>query len=546
MNQYHWWQKGIIYQIYPRSFQDSYGDGVGDLPGIIQRLDYIKSLNVETIWISPIYPSPMHDFGYDVADYTNIHPMFGTMQDFDRLLVEIHRRDMKLILDLVPNHTSDEHPWFIESRSSRANPKRDWYIWRDPAPDGGPPNNWLSVFGGPAWTYDEKTGQYYLHQFVKQQPELNYRNPDVLPAMLEVMRFWLDKGVDGFRVDVIWFMVKDAEFRDEPPNPDWDGVWPYQKLKHIYTQNQPGVHDIIRKMRAVLAEYGDRLMVGEIVLPLEELMRYYGKNNDECHLPFNFQLVFTIEDHQPWVWQAQTARQFVERYEAALPAGAWPNWVLGNHDFPRVATRVGRDQARVANMLLLTLRGTPTTYYGEEIGMENVQIPPEFVQDPPAVNMPEIAEVIGRDPVRTPMQWADSANAGFATEGVTPWLPLADDYLERNVAKQERDSTSMLNLYRALTSLRRTEPALNVGDYASVEAGVDDVFAYLRTALRADRFLVVLNFGGDTHSLNLSQVAPKAVIAVASGMVRSGEVDLSKLVLGPDEGLVLRLPGLGL
>jgi alpha-glucosidase len=544
-NEHLWWQKGIIYQIYPRSYQDSNGDGIGDLPGIIQRLDYIQSLNADAVWLSPIYPSPMHDFGYDVADYTGIHPMFGSMADFDRLLIETHRRGMKLILDLVPNHTSDEHPWFIESRSSRENPKRDWYIWRDPAPDGGPPNNWLSHFGGPAWTFDKGTGQYYLHQFVKQQPELNYRHPEVLPAMLDVMRFWLAKGVDGFRIDVIWLMLKDDQFRDEPPNPAWDGVKPFNKLRHIYVENLPGVHDIIRQMRSVLDEYRERMMVGEIYLPNEELVKYYGQNHDECHLPFNFQLI-NLD------WNAQTIRRAVDAYESVLPLGGWPNWVMGNHDQHRIATRVGAAQARVANMLLLTLRGTPTTYYGEEIGMENVSIPPEFVQDPPAVNQPEIAHIVGRDPERTPMQWDSSPNAGFAAEAVATWLPVAEDYAKRNVARQDEDPTSMLALYRALTRLRRAEPALHVGDYASVEAGVDDVFAYLRTYLHraadavqvasgAARFLILLNFGSAAHTLNLSHVAPTAHIAVATDMVRHGLVDLAKLSLAPNEGLVLRL-----
>ncbi len=544
-NSYLWWQKGVIYQIYPRSFQDSNGDGIGDLMGIIQRLDYLQSLNVDAIWVSPIYPSPMHDFGYDVADYTGIHPIFGTMADVDRLLSEVHRRGMKLILDLVPNHTSDEHPWFVESRSSRDNPKRDWYIWRNPAPDGGPPNNWLSFFGGPAWTFDEKTGQYYLHQFVKQQPELNYRHPEVLPAMLDIMRFWLDKGVDGFRVDVIWLMLKDDQFRDEPPNPDWDGVVPFMKLQHIYTQNLPGVHDLIRQMRRVMDEYDERLMVGEIYLPNQELMKYYGQNYDECHLPFNFQLI-NLSDRM--TWKAQTVRQMVDAYEAALPQEGWPNWVLGNHDRHRVATRVGPAQARVANMLLLTLRGTPTTYYGEEIGMENVPIPPESIQDPPAVNQPELAHLIGRDPERTPMQWDDGPNAGFAPAGVETWLPLAPDYTERNVAGQETDPTSMLNLYRALTNLRRSEPALSVGDYTSVSApqrgesrGADDIFAYLRSVPNSDRFLIVLNFGSKSHTLDLSHVAPQATIAVATDMIRSGPVDLSNLSCRPDEGLILRL-----
>ncbi len=533
---YLWWQTGIIYQIYPRSYQDSNDDGIGDLNGIRQRLGYLQDLGITAIWLSPIYPSPMHDFGYDVADYTGIHPMFGDMADFDMLLAETHERGMKLMLDLVPNHTSDEHAWFQESRSSRDNPKRDWYIWRDPAPDGGPPNNWLSFFGGPAWTFDETTGQYYLHQFVTQQPELNYRHPDVMPAMLNNLRFWLDKGVDGFRVDVIWLMLKDEQLRDEPANPDWDGVEPFGSLQHIYTQNTPGIHDLVRQMRAVLDEYDERMMVGEIYLPYEELMTYYGRSLDECHLPFNFHLI-----HCPW--DAQKIRALVEKYEAALPPGAWPNWVLGNHDQPRLASRVGPEQARIANMLLLTLRGTPTTYYGEEIGMENVVIPPEFIQDPPAVNQPEIAHIVGRDPERTPMQWDASANAGFTSAGITPWLPLADDYQERNVARQLDDPISMLNLYRALAKLRREEPALSVGAYATVSLRQEaaDIFAYQRTHAGSDSFLIVLNFGGRDHSLNLSHIAAQASIAVATGRQRTGRVDLENLALNANEGIVLRL-----
>ncbi len=539
MKQFSWWQKGIIYQIYPRSYQDSNGDGIGDLAGIHQRLDYIQSLNVDAVWLSPIYPSPMHDFGYDVADYCGVNPIFGSMDDLDALLEDIHARGLKLILDLVPNHSSDEHRWFVESRSSRDNPKRDWYIWRDPAPDGGPPNNWVSFFGGPAWTYDERTGQYYLHQFVKQQPELNYRHPEVLPAMLDNMRFWLDKGVDGFRVDVIWLMLKDEQLRDEPLNPDWDGTHPIGKLQHIYTQNLPGVHDLIKEMRSVLDEYDDRMMVGEIYLPNEDLVKYYGARRadgsfDECHLPFNFQLL-SVD------WDAQTVRDAVDAYEAALPQGAWPNWVLGNHDRHRVASRLGQAQARVANMLLMTLRGTPTNYYGEEIGMENVPIPPEFIQDPPAVNQPEIAHIVGRDPERTPMQWDTSPHAGFAVAGVVPWLPLAGDYQTRNVQQQEEDPASMLSLYRALTGLRRSEPALAVGDYASVDTGAADVFAYRRTAPGADSFLIVLNFGEQPHTLNLSGIAAQAALVVATGMSRSGTTPLAKLELGANEGLVFRL-----
>ena len=537
---YTWWQKGIIYQIYPRSFQDSNGDGIGDLPGIIRRLDYVADLGVDAVWLSPIYPSPMHDFGYDVADYCDIHPIFGTLDDFDRLLAETHRRGMKLILDLVPNHTSDEHAWFVESSSSRDNPKRDWYIWRDPTPDGGPPNNWLSFFGGPAWTLDEITGQYYLHQFVKQQPELNYRNPDVMAAMLDSMRFWLHQGLDGFRVDVIWLMLKDDQFRDNPPNPNWDGNVPWAQFIPVHTQNLPGVHDLIKQMRAVLDEYDDRMMVGEIYLPTEQLVTYYGQNLDECHLPFNFQLIVD-ENFSSRRWQATDIRRMVDAYEAALPPGGWPNWVLGNHDQHRLASRLGQAQSRVAQMLLLTLRGTPTCYYGDELGMEDVKIPAEFIQDPPAVNQPEVADIVGRDPERTPMQWDSSPNAGFTAQSVQPWLPLADDFATCNVAVQENDPASMLNFYRALAQLRRAEPALHVGNYASVETGKDDVLAYTRTAPNSDRFLVVLNFTATTHTLHLDHVADTATIAVATDMERSGSISLSALILAPNEGLVLRL-----
>lgn len=540
---YAWWQSGIIYQIYPRSFQDSNGDGIGDLPGIISRLDYLADLNVNAIWISPIFPSPMRDFGYDVADYAGIHPIFGTMADFDRLRDAAHRRGLRVLLDLVPNHTSDQHPWFQESRSRRENPKRDWYIWHDPAPDGGPPNNWVSHFGGPAWTFDERTGQYYNHQFLKEQPNLNYRNPEVLEAMLNVMRFWLDKGVDGFRVDVILLLIKDSQFRDEPPNPNWDGVDPYDSLRHIYTVNLPEVHDIIRKMRGVLNEYDDRMMVGETYVSNEQLARCYGEDLDEMHLPFNFQLIRAR-------WNARVIRRAVDAYEAALARGAWPNWVLGNHDRVRLATRVGQAQARVAAVLLLTLRGTPTIYYGEEIGMENVTIAPELIQDPPALNQPEIADIVGRDPARTPMQWDGSSNAGFAAAGARPWLPIAADFQTRNVAREEQEHTSMLSLYRALARLRGSEASLSVGDYASLDSGAPDIFAFRHFAPQdqagsmtagADEVLVVLNFGDQENVLNLAYTPKTAAIAIATDMVRSGPVDLSKLSVAPNEGLVLRL-----
>jgi alpha-glucosidase len=536
-DQWHWWQTGVVYQVYPRSFQDSNGDGVGDLPGILRRLDYLSgTLGVDAVWLSPIYPSPMHDFGYDVADYRGIHPLFGTLADFDQVLAGAHQRGMKLILDLVPNHTSDEHPWFVESRSRRNNPRRDWYIWRDPAPDGGPPNNWLSHFGGPAWTFDERTGQYYLHQFVKQQPELNYRNPEVVRAMLDVMRFWLDRGVDGFRVDVIGLTLKDPLFRDEPLNPAWDGVNPFMSLQHIYTANLPEVHGLIRQMRAVLDEYDDRMMVGETYVPNEMLAQYYGgPEGPECHLPFNFQLILAP-------WKANVVRRLVDAYEAALPPGAWPNWVLGNHDQHRLATRAGLDQTRVGGMLLLTLRGTPTCYYGDEIGMADVPIPPEMIQDPPAVNQPEIAHLVGRDPERTPMQWDASPNAGFSPAGAkAPWLPLAANYREVNVARELDDPRSILSLYRRLLAYRKAAPALMWGTYHSVNAGSDECFVFERQA-GDQRLGVALNFSGRDQRLRLPRT-PRGRIVLSTGLDREGEVDLTEFTLRANEGVILDLSG---
>jgi alpha-glucosidase len=524
-----WWQTGVIYQIYPRSYQDSNNDGVGDLNGIIQRLDYLSgTVGVDAIWLSPIYPSPMHDFGYDVADYCGIHPLFGTMADFDRLLAETHRRGMKLILDLVPNHTSDEHAWFVESRSSRDNPKRDWYIWRDPAPGGGVPNNWLSFFGGPAWTFDEKTGQYYMHQFVKQQPELNYRNPEVVEALMNSMRFWLDKGVDGFRVDVIWLMLKDPLFRDEPPNPTWNGINRHNSLDHRYTANLPEVHNLIHQMREVLDSYEDRMMVGEIYLPNDQLVQYYGSPaKKECHLPFNFQLI-------PARWNAVGVRKMVDAYEAILPPDAWPNWVMGNHDQHRLATRIGAAQARVVNLMLLTLRGTPTCYYGDEIGMQDVAIPLAMIQDPPALNQPEIAHIVGRDPERTPMQWDASPNAGFSAAGVKTWLPLAANYTEVNVAQEVQDPTSFLTFFRKLLAYRKASPALKVGSYRSLE-GYEDCFVYERRS-GDERLLVALNFSDREQKLSL---AGSGKIVLSTTLDREGEVDLADFRLRANEGCII-------
>ena len=486
-----WWREAVIYQIYPRSFMDASGDGVGDLAGITGKLDHLSWLGVDAVWLSPIFPSPMVDFGYDIADYTDVDPIFGTFEDFEALLGEAHGRGMKVILDYVPTHTSSEHPWFVESRSSRENPKRDWYVWADPKPDGSRPNNWESAFGGPAWTFDSATGQYYLHLFDPAQPDLNWRNPEVREAMYEVLRFWFERGVDGFRIDVLWLLIKDEELRDNPPNPDWrPGGWTWNKHLRVYSEDRPEVHEIVREMRAVADAYDDRLLIGEIYLPLERLLMYYGEDLKGVHLPFNFQLV-TMEG-----WDARTVRRLVDDYEAALPEGAWPNWVLGNHDNPRIATRVGARGTRLAAMLLLTLRGTPTLYYGDEIGMEYVPVPPEMAHDPEGKLFPGH----GRDPYRTPMQWDASPNAGFTTG--MPWLPVADDHATTNVEAQRGDPGSMLSLTRRLISLRRTTPALRSGSYEPAAGVPEGCFAFSRR-LDGQEVFVALNFGAGEAEVHL-------------------------------------------
>ena len=531
-----WWQTGVIYQIYPRSFQDSNGDGVGDLTGVIQRLDYLSStLGVDAIWLSPFFPSPQADWGYDVANYTDVDPLFGDLTTFDRLLAEAHRRGIRVIIDWVPNHTSDQHPWFIESRSSRNNPQRDWYLWRD-ARAGGLPNNWLSLFGGPAWEWDENTGQYYLHSFLKEQPDLNWRNPEVKAAMFDVARFWLERGVDGFRIDVAHFIMKDPELRDNPLNPKradtaYKPLGEYDTQIHLYDKGHPEGHAIWREFRALLDAYSagqPRYCVGEIhIFDWREWGSYYGANLDELHMPFNFALLFAP-------WQAASIRKSVDDLEAALPRGAWPNYVLGNHDEPRLASRVGRDNARLAAMLLLTLRGTPTLYYGDEIGMTNVSIPPGRQRDPFGLRVPGQ----GRDPCRTPMQWSDAPNAGFAPPHATEcWLPLSPDYREINVECQLAEPTSFLNLYRRLLACRKSTPALQWGSYHPLGGAAKDCYVYLRQA-KNQRILVALNFSEQEQSLDLSTFGHGRIRA-STYMDREGQINLARLVLRPDEGVLV-------
>ena len=531
INKYLWWQKGIIYQIYPRSFQDSNGDGVGDLPGIIQRLDYLQELGINAVWLSPIFPSPMADFGYDVSDYVGIHPLFGTMEDFDRLLSEVHQRGMKLLLDLVPNHSSDQHPWFLESRSSRDNPKRDWYIWQDAKPDGSVPNNWLSVFGGNAWEWDEHTKQYYYHAFLKEQPDLNWRNPELQEAMFNAMRFWLDKGIDGFRVDVMWYMIKDLQLRDNPINPGYREDRPTsEQLIDVYSTDQPEVHDIVKKMRQVMDEYEERVMIGEIYLPNDKLMTYYGTaEQKESHLPFNF-LLLSLP------WDARKIAAAVQDYEDALPEDGWPNWVLGNHDRSRVATRLGLQQAKAAAMLLLTLRGIPTLYYGDEIGMQDVMIPFDEIQDPQGLNMPD--KNLSRDPVRTPMQWTSELNAGF-TDG-KPWLRLDASYPANNVQVQNEDPSSMLSFYKRLIAFRQTEASLMVGVYKSIYAD-DQLMAYTRESGGNGKFLIVLNLSEQITEFKLPNDTLKGAIVLSTNFNLEGTLVQDNITLSGNEAVIIEL-----
>ncbi len=526
-----WWRRGVVYQVYPRSFQDTDGDGVGDIPGILARLDHLERLGVDAIWLSPVYRSPMKDFGYDISDYCDVDPSFGTLADLDRLIAELHARGMKLIMDFVPNHTSDRHPWFVESASSRTNPKADWYLWRDPAPDGGPPNNWRSMFGGIGWQWCEARKQYYYHAFLKEQCDLDWRNPAVVAAMHDVLRFWLARGVDGFRVDVIWHLLKDPEFRDNPPNPDWTPDLPeVRRLLETMTCDQPGILDLVRGFRRVLDEYDDRLLIGEVYLPIERMCTYYGENGDAAHLPFNFQLLMNP-------WRADVVAGLIESYERHLPTGAWPNWVLGNHDNGRVASRFGAAQARVAAMFLLTARGTPTLFQGDELGLTDGVIPPDRVRDPQEKNEPGLPGH-NRDIARTPMQWDAGPKAGFTTG--EPWLPLVPGHRGVNVAVEEADPGSMLALHRRLIALRRRHAALSVGT-VKVVAVRGDLLVFERRA-GSEAFLIALNLGHGPIETDLAEaVGARIVLACKGG--RKGEVIGRTLSLDADDGLVLALAG---
>jgi len=520
-----WWQRGVIYQIYPRSFMDSDGDGVGDLPGILARLDHLSWLGVDAVWLSPVHPSPMDDFGYDVSDYTGVDPVFGTLDDMDELVAAAHRRGLRVLLDWVPNHTSDRHLWFQESRASRDSPRRDWYIWRDPRPGGGPPSNWLRYAGDSAWRWDEGSGQFYYRVFLDSQPDLNWRNPEVQEAMFGTLRFWLARGIDGFRIDALSVLVEDDRLRDNPPNPGYrpGRDLPYQRELSVWNVDRPETRELAARMRKVVDEFGDdRVLLAEIG-PLEQTVAYYGAQGDGIQVPFNFELLSVA-------WDAEGIAGAVGRYLAALPAGSWPNWVLGNHDTSRVASRVGPAQARVAAMLLLTLPGTPILYYGDELGLRDVPVPPEEALDPIARLIPGR----GRDPERSPMPWDGGPGAGF-TSG-RPWLPLGADHRTLHVAAQRDDPGSMLTLHRRLLRLRRDAPALVGGGYEPVEAG-GDVLAYRRDGPDGG-YLVALNLGPRPARLAVPGPAPGRVL-VSTHPDRDGAPAGATLELRGDEGVVV-------
>ncbi|MFN8544668.1 MAG: alpha-amylase family glycosyl hydrolase [Candidatus Binatia bacterium] len=502
-----WWKTAVVYQLYPRSFCDRSGNGVGDLAGIRQQLDHLVWLGVDAVWLSPIYPSPMADFGYDVADYCDVDPTYGTLADLDRLVADVHARGLRVILDWVPNHTSDRHPWFVAARRARTDPHRDWYVWRDPRPDGGPPNNWVRAFGsGPAWTLDPATGQYYLHSFLPEQPELDWTNPAVVAAMKAVLRFWLDRGIDGFRVDVVHSLGKAPALPDDPPA--------VAGLPHAILNDHESTHAILRDLRAFVAAWpGDRVLVGEVFLLLADThVRYHGHGDE-------LQLVFDLPAAVATPWEADAWRARIAHVETTrAPVDAWPTWLLSNHDVPRHATRFGSEaRARAAAVLLLSLRGTPFLYAGEELGLEDAVVPPECRRDPG-----------GRDGCRAPIPWHAAPPHGWAS--TTPWLPWPPEPERRNVASLTADPGSILHLYRRLLALRRATPLLRLGTLALREAP-DGVLAFERAHAGA-RGTVLVNFTSAAVTCDATGTVLVASDGIGEGAPWPG-------VLGPDQAVVL-------
>ncbi|NEY30682.1 DUF3459 domain-containing protein [Streptomyces sp. PRKS01-65] len=533
-----WWQGAVIYHVYPRSFLDTDGDGVGDLRGICRRIPYLASLGVDALWLSPVFSSPMDDFGYDIRDHTAIDPLFGNLADFDALIRTAHGSGLRVLIDYVPNHTSSEHPWFRASRTGPDSHRRDWYIWRDPAPAGGPPNNWITLFGEPAWTLDSDSGQYYLHSFLPSMPDLDWRNPAVKAAMFDVARFWLDRGVDGFRVDCAPLVAKDPGLRDNPPMPPGATahhrpMGGYDSQRHINDQGHPDVHGIYREFRELLDFYGEnpgeRVCLGEVhEYDWPVWSSYFGRDLDEIHLPINFGLLQTP-------WQAGATRDLLRAVTRALPATAVPAWVMGSHDDPRVASRVGTAQAPNAMMLLLTLPGTAILYNGDELGLPDADIRPEDIRDPWGLRTPGLS----RDPARSPMPWTDGPTAGFTEPGVKPWLPLALPP-GGTAEAQQGDPGSLLRLTQALLALRRGHAALGPGVIEFVE-GSAGVLAYTRSGEpAAESLLVTLNLTGRRVRIDriLGDCRWERLLSTAPAASAGGDSP----VLAPDEGVIWR-PG---
>jgi alpha-glucosidase len=522
-----WWRDGVLYQIYPRSFADSDGDGIGDLRGIIARLDHLEWLGIDGIWLNPTMPSPNEDWGYDVADYCAVDPALGTIEDLDALIAAADERGIRVLLDLVPNHTSDRHAWFEDALTGRDARHRDFYVWADPKPDGSPPNNWISNFGGPAWTFHEPTGQYYLHNFLPQQPDLNWWNEEVRSAFDEILRFWYRRGIAGFRIDVCHAIVNDRELRDDPPpGPDDHPHIRERELKQVFSMNRPELHDVLRRWRAVSDEEDPpRILVGETyVLDLESLMPFYGRG-DELNLAFNF--LFVHAD-----FEVGQLRTIVEGVEALLPEGSWPVYTGSNHDAGRLTTRWAGDdprRARAALLLLLTLRGTPFLYYGDELALPDVPQDPHTALDPVARRTGDASR--NRDVCRTPMPWTDEDGAGFTAPGATPWLPFGD-LAAVNVRDQREDPGSTLHLTRDLIRLRNEREDLRGGAYETLPAP-DGAWAYRR----GDGTAVALNLSG--APVRVDGLAGTVLVGTDRG--RDGTAAGPALELGPWEGVVVAL-----
>jgi alpha-glucosidase len=523
-----WWQRGVLYQIYPRSFADSDGDGVGDLGGILRHLDHLAWLGVDGVWLSPVTVSPNADWGYDVADFCAVTPELGTLAQLDELVAEAGRRGIRILMDLVPNHTSDRHPWFVDARSSRDAAHRNWYVWADPKADGSPPNNWVSSFGGPAWTMDPGTGQYYLHNHLAEQPDLNWWDEEVRDAVDEVMRFWFDRGVQGFRIDVCNVVVKDAALRDNPPATE-DDSFEAQLFgqRPVYNANRPEVHDVVRRWRALADGYHPpRVLVGETPVGLDELARYYGRGHDELHLAFNFPFLGAPLD-------AGAMRRVVEDTERTLPPGAWPAWTGSNHDMSRLATRWAKGdpvRTRAALLLLLCLRGTPFLYQGDEIGLPDVPVPREALRDPLGVRYWPHYE--GRDAMRTPMRWRRGPGGGFTAPDAAPWLPLGDADLP-TVEDQQDDPTSTLTLVRDLLALRRRTPDLHAGGYSTVPSP-EGTWIWRR----GRGHVVAVNLADEEAAVD----GLEGRVAVGTDRRRDGADLGGRTVLAPWEGLVVARP----